>query len=192
AAISAQERLSPRELIEARSQVMNFWEERREQLASATAASASRMPEAVRAVAGKLNLPLFKEMLVASAYPDDSLADELQNGLPLTGSFEVPLAVFRKNQGKENKRRVIALEELLESGPELAKKMARQLESNPSEWDDTLWKSAIDETESRTMIGPLPLEDLEALFEDGFVASPRFAVVQTDKIRPCDDFKRSN
>ncbi|EER03138.1 hypothetical protein Pmar_PMAR004557 [Perkinsus marinus ATCC 50983] len=86
------------------------------------------MPEKVRAVAGKLNLPLFKEMLQASVYPDVSLADELQDGLPLTGTFELPESIFRRNTGKAKKRKFINLEELLRSGPGLAKRMAEALE----------------------------------------------------------------
>ncbi|KAF4691429.1 hypothetical protein FOZ60_015425, partial [Perkinsus olseni] len=58
--------------------------------------------------------------------------------------------------GKLNKRSVMDLGELLDAGPDLAKKMARKLEGNPSEWDETLWKSAIEETEAKTMIGPIP------------------------------------
>ncbi|KAF4681813.1 hypothetical protein FOZ60_011548, partial [Perkinsus olseni] len=94
-------------------------------------------------------------------------------GLPDTARLEV-----MKFWETRRKQLESATEDSVRSMPEETwrRRWQRKLEGNPSEWDETLWKSAIEETEAKTMIGPIPVGSLDTLFEGGFVASPRFPV----------------
>ncbi|KAF4749579.1 hypothetical protein FOZ63_007644 [Perkinsus olseni] len=78
-----------------RESAIAYWSDRAVVLADEAAKVSASMPDNLRRIAGHLNIPLFKEMLHASHYPDEGLADDLIHGLCLHGSFGPLEGVFR-------------------------------------------------------------------------------------------------
>ncbi|KAF4648675.1 hypothetical protein FOL47_002932, partial [Perkinsus chesapeaki] len=190
AAIEFLKRSDPVEVSEQRKAATKFWSQRARCLAEAADLIASKMPESVRGIAGHINIPLFKEMLEASNYCDHKLADDLVSGLPLSGSFGPFKGTFRSVP--EHLRRAPSedIDDLLRRGPERGRELAGRVEKEHSPHTEKLWQSAIKERQAGSMAGPYSIAEIEEMF-DGYVSSRRFGVQQGEKLRPCDDFRRS-
>ncbi|KAF4649580.1 hypothetical protein FOZ61_001174, partial [Perkinsus olseni] len=163
-----------------RESAIAYWSDRAVVLADEAAKVSASMPDNLRRIAGHLNIPLFKEMLHASHYPDEGLADDLIHGLCLHGSFGPLEGVFRTIPEGKRRPPTESLQELLRDGPRRARSLISRVEREESDFTTELWNSAMKEVDAGSMRGPYSFKEIEELFGD-FVASRRFAVAQPSK-----------
>ncbi|KAF4656931.1 hypothetical protein FOL47_008665 [Perkinsus chesapeaki] len=191
AAIDAHARIGVDNLPKFRQSITEFWDKRVEDTLKDNDVILESMPPELYRICKNLNLALMKEMLIASGYQDTQLVDDLARGLPLSGEFKTPPAVFREANAKEKRLASIPLEDLLKDGRKQAKRLAKKICRKSSEFDDTLWNSAVDEVQAGSMCGPFSMDDIDSMFDE-YVCSRRFGLDQGSKIRPIDDFKASS
>ncbi|KAF4683599.1 hypothetical protein FOZ60_008866 [Perkinsus olseni] len=144
-----------------RESAIAYWSDRAVVLADEAAKVSASMPDNLRRIAGHLNIPLFKEMLHASHYPDEE-------------------GVFRTIPEGKRRPPTESLQELLRDGPRRARLLISRVEREESDFTAELWNSAMKEVDAGSMRSPHSFKEIEELFGD-FVASRRFAVAQPSK-----------
>ncbi|KAF4694296.1 hypothetical protein FOZ60_008454 [Perkinsus olseni] len=189
AAIRVHKELGSEEINDSREKVMRFLKRRAQQLTPQAEEMRSRMPADVHAISGRLNLPLLRELILLTDYPDTNLAADLQNGMPVVGRLPYVKGVFGERQPRKDCKQAMFTdpEELLDSSMKGMDKFLRQIEGQT--FSRPIWDSCLAEVKQGQMEGPLTPEEAASRY-GRYVLATRFAVEQVDK-RFCDDFRRS-
>jgi len=134
-----------------------------------------------------LHAPLFRKLLILLCYNDVGAADIIEQGAQVRGWLEGPDSW--PNHVKPDQP--ADPDEVINDSTAKRGEFLDSIRSSP--FDAKLWKAAAEDKAAGRMLGPFysQKEVAHALGIDKFVCSRRFAVVQPDKVRACDDLLRS-
>ena len=131
---------------------------------------------------------LFREMCVDAGIDDPELCDLLVNGTPLVGKsgssnlFEA-----------EDNIPAMSDVQLMKSSRWSRKMLSGRKTHGAADphVEAEIWKGALEESEKGWLCGPMTEQEVIDKYGPLFVASPRFGLQQTDKVRPIDDMSVS-
>lgn len=180
-AIDANVEMKPVDIVEHRAKRLRKWMSRAVELKGPEEELHAKMPAERKLILARKRILLLREILEAEGYPDISICDDLAKGFPLVGlcgeSKALPpdfqpatlsIADLEASSGRGNKS---ILHSTKGSGDPLV--------------DSELWHKTLEE-EKRGW-----LRRLEKTPNDGGRISRRFAVVQSSKVRPIDNYSES-
>ena len=135
------------------------------------------------------HVPLFRELLRRFNY-DDPGAAELLLEAPILGEFDGP-SEWERVGAEVHKERLWTRDEILQSSEEERGSFLRSI--GPSDHDEELLRASLSDVQSGRMVGPFfSISDVHKRLRTSRVAiSRRFGVKQPDKLRPCDNMRRS-
>ena len=141
--------------------------------------------EIERVVSGK-NVLAFEQVLKVIRYRDVKVARRIFCGFQLSGFLE-DTNEFAKRIPKN--LQPVSKQDLLTSSCWSRHIIASKVcSSNDREMDEEIHRITKEENEAGWLIGPFSTDELDAKFDKRWIASPRFGVRQSNKIRPIDNF----
>lgn len=170
-----------------RDQVLGHYRRRKQELEShELSIHEALQPHRERVVAGK-NFLLFDEMCKDAGVVDHGLLDLMVSGAPLIGESGVS-NLFEL----EDNLPAMSPAQLMKSSRWSRRMLAgRCSNSQTDEVGRAVWQVTMDEVSKGWLEGPLSEAQVTSRLGPLFVASPRFGLVQSDKIRPIDDMSVS-
>ncbi|KAF4650022.1 hypothetical protein FOL47_001511, partial [Perkinsus chesapeaki] len=187
AAIGAYKSLPAEEVTRKRREILQAIERRAESLQAEATRLRETMHPDVQKVAGHINIPLLKELLSICEYPDVSLADDMLHGFGVIGDIKVADGVFAPIQ--EHSPAELSRQELFAKAELEREELISKIQSRS--FDPDVWNGTMRETEDGLLEGPLTIEETQGRYGK-FVLAQRFPIRQVDKIRLCDDYRRSS
>lgn len=176
---------SPDHVAKVRADFISKWTKRALQLQSVEDKTRESMDEHLaRALKGK-RIELFREMLLATEFPDVQVCDELLKGADLTG--DIPCA----NMLPPKFSPALCTENMLRQKAALTRNqvLADCQSSGDRDLDNTVWTKTQEETEKGWLLGPFDPKEVPT----SAPLSRRFGLVQKHgKIRLIDDFSESS
>ena len=170
-----------------RDQMFQHYKRRKQELeCNELAIHEALQPHRKRVVAGK-NFLLFDEMCKDAGVVDHGLLDLLLSGAPLTGESGVS-NLFEA----EDNLPAMSQAQLMKSSRWSRRMLAgRCPNSQVDEVARAVWQVTLDEVSRGWLEGPYTEEQVASKLGPLFIASPRFGLVQSDKVRPIDDMSVS-
>ena len=164
-----------------RAKWLKKWTSRALALAAEEKELHSRLPSHRKKILEGKRLLVLREMLVDEKYPDPSLVDDIESGFDLVGTCGESGALPPDFQPA-----TISQEELLASSGRGNKAIIHSTKSSGSELIDAeLWAKTKEEVDKGWLSGP------HKDFPTAGRVSRRFAVVQSQKVRPVDNYSES-
>jgi hypothetical protein len=144
-------------------------------------------PHLKKILKGK-NYLLFKQLLEENEYADSKIADEYIKGFTITGKL-IPSGIWDRKLVPAT----MSLKEFESNSPwRNAALKANCVSSGDQQVDLVLWEQTLAEVSSGWLDGPFKASQLTELFKtEKWVASRRFPIHQSGKIRLIDDAKES-
>ena len=173
----------PLDIAKDRLKTILFWNNRARQLEGDEKLLKESMDPVVAKVVSGKRILLFREMLQATNYPDQSAADELVEGAKLVG--EVPVTGVLPSKFVPA---TTTLESLRRQSVMLKSKAFSVASSSGSAAiDDEVWSQTLDEVKQGWLRGPLQLADIDP----NSPITRRFGLQQGEKVRLIDDYSDS-
>ena len=170
-----------------RQEALDYFAARKAQLSFQEAEIHAHLDEASAKIVEDKSFLLFQEMCQAAGIVDDDLATMQIVGSALHGK-SCSCSLF---QAEENEP-AMTTEQLMKSSkwsrPML---LSRSNSSVDAATVEAVWRVTLDEVSRGWLEGPLTEAEVQAKFGTLFVASPRFGLHQSDKVRPIDDMSVS-
>ena len=150
------------------------------ELANEELALKDRMDDHVKCVLHNKRVVLFKQLLTDLQYPDHKVADEMAEGFPLCGWLPSSGIFPPRIRPPE-----IHEEFLRKMAPAIsARTLASVSSTGCLDTDAKLWNATLDEVSDGFLDGPFDRDQLGSLA----VVSPRFGLLQKNKLRPIDNY----
>ena len=174
-------RLDPHALVKRRASWLKKWLDRAMELRDQEASLHKQLPRHRRAILQGKRFLVLKEILAEEGYPDLGLVDEMINGFELVGVMNESAALPPDFQPA-----VLTVDDLLTTSEPSNKAIIHSTKSSGSELiDSELFAKTREEVEKGWLEGPVSGFDVRGR------VSRRFAVVQSDKVRPVDNYSES-
>ncbi|KAF4649989.1 hypothetical protein FOL47_001539 [Perkinsus chesapeaki] len=158
AAIQAHKQSESDAINESRRKVMNFLKSRASQLSSQADEVRQKMPTDVRAISGRLNIPLLRELILLTDYTDTSLPQDLQEGMDVVGRLPYIKGVFAERQKPVREDNTFMdPEHLLDSSMSNLDNLLEQIKGRG--FDQGIWESCLKEVGDDFMEGPITLAE---------------------------------
>ena len=174
------------EVEKCRNSTFDHYERLRDDLETNELEIHSRLDPLRRSLIEEKKVLLFKRMCQDAGVDDDGLSDILVNGVKLvgqadqTGQFPKLIqepamsSVQLMNSTKWTRKRAMAVDK-----------------DTPKDVKEHIWNGALDEVAKGWLSGPYDERQVAQLVGSRFVASRRFGLVQSDKVRAIDDMSES-
>ena len=180
-AVDANVNLKPAEIISHRAKWLKKWMARAVELKGSEEKLHAKMPLERRLILAKKKILLLREILKDEGYPDISLCDDLTNGFPLVGLCGESDALPPDFQPA-----TMSVPDLESTAERCNKSILHSTKGSGDELVDAeLWHKTLEEEKKGW------LRRLEEIPLDGGRISRRFAVVQSSKVRPIDNYSES-
>ena len=175
--------LGPDRLTFARQKSLDWYTARRDQLESAESVLHASLDSRVELIVANKKILLFKEMLRDINYDDMAVVDLLIAGTKVVGTLE-RVGIWRP----ANDEAVLSIKALCTKASGSSLQKAALKPGAPSPLDKTVWDLTLEEAESKSIRGPLSIEEVESRVGKLWIAARRFPIKQGAKVRPIDDF----
>ena len=180
-AIEANCKWKPEEVILHRARWLKKWTNRAMELAKEEHHLHDRLPPHRKKILEGKRLLVLKEILEDEGYPDVGLVQEIEDGFDLVGISGESEALPPDFQPAS-----ISQEELLASSDRSNKAVIHSTKGSGSDLiDSELWAKTMEEVGKGWLTGP------HTSFQTQGRVSRRFAVVQSQKVRPVDNYSES-
>ena len=180
-AIEANCKWKPEEVILHRARWLKKWTNRAMELAKEEHHLHDRLPPHRKKILDGKRLLVLKEILEDEGYPDVGLVQEIEDGFDLVGISGESEALPPDFQPAS-----ISQEELLASSERSNKAVIHSTKGSGSDLiDSELWAKTMEEVGKGWLTGP------HTSFQTQGRVSRRFAVVQSQKVRPVDNYSES-
>lgn len=134
------------------------------------------------------SIELFDRLVQRSNNSVHTVANILRHGMSITGSSEPALDAWPRLRAYKLPPPPISVEEICEKSLSAVNEWLPAL--GPKKYDADILSACVDEVKLGRMRGPLFLvSEVVAQFGSRVAFARRFPVVQSDKVRPCDDFR---
>ena len=143
----------------------------------------SNMSPERRHILQKKQICLMKHVIDEEGYHDATLADDLAAGFSLVG--ETPKSYVLPSNMQPATLSTAELERVSDKSNKALRFMTRSC--GDADMDHKLWQRTLIEVERGWLVGPLEWEALPPTA----TVSRRFPILQSDKVRPIDDFSQS-
>ena len=143
----------------------------------------SNMSPERRHILEKKQICLMKHVIDEEGYHDATLADDLAAGFSLVG--ETPKSYVLPSKMQPATLSTAELERVSDKSNKALRFMTRSC--GDADMDHKLWQRTLVEVERGWLLGPLEWEVLPPTA----TVSRRFPILQSDKVRPIDDFSQS-
>ena len=180
-------RLSPKDLMQARSEKLKSWIARARELRPQEDALHKSLPSHAQLILAPKRILLWKSLLEEFGYPDPEVVDEVVNGTELTG--QVPFVpCFDLNFRPASS----SVDNLKRNAGASNQAIFHSVRSSGDDFiDSEVYRETIAELESGWLVGPFAFDDLP----EGAVLSRRFGIKQSSgekvKVRLIDDLSAS-
>ena len=180
-AIHANVKMKPVDIVEHRAKWLRKWMSRAVELKGSEEELHAKMPAERKLILARKRILLLREILEAEGYPDISVCDDLAEGFPLVG-----LCGESKALPPDFQPATLSIPDLEASSGRGNKSILHSTKGSGDPLvDSELWHKTLEE-EKRGW-----LRRLEKIPNDGGRISRRFAVVQSSKVRPIDNYSES-
>ena len=171
----------PAAIARKRASFLKKWTTRPAQLTKDEEELHSSLPKHRRLILRGKRILVLKEMLAELQYPDLSVADDILNGFDLVGTAGAEGVLPADFQPA-----TLTVQDLEEQANKSNKAIMNSCKSSGSPLVDAeLWQKTLEEEDKGW------LQSLERVPLDGGRVSRRFAVVQSEKVRPIDNYSES-
>ena len=175
----------PLEVMKSRIGLLQTWSAWEKQLRRQEKLLHESMPPSVAQVLQGKNLLLLQRVATELGWPDQNIHDDIKSGFRLTGN-PLPSGIFQL----DFKPATMEEGELMSKMSFMKHALWAKVHNQPEqEFSVALWDITMEEcNEKQWLRGPLSWEELEEKYHGMWLPCRRFAVWQSSKWRPIDDF----